>query len=70
MLCYSMSYYITLYYVILCYISLYYIIYSKNNSKMVTKNRKELNIDLNDEGSSRRNIQGVTNALFRNISQR
>ena len=46
----------------------YYIIYSKNKSKMVTKNRKDLIIDLNDEGFSRRNIQGVTNALFRNIS--
>ena len=35
---------------------------------MVTKNRKDLIIDLNDEGFSRRNIQGVINALFRNIS--
>ncbi len=49
-------------------ILLYYIIYSKNSSKMATKNRKELIIDLNDEGFSRRNIQGVNNALFRNIS--
>jgi hypothetical protein len=46
----------------------YYIIYSKNKSKMVTKNRKYLIIDLNDAGFSRRNIQGVTNILFHNIS--
>ncbi len=46
----------------------YYIIYSKNKSKMVAKNRKYLIIDLNDAGFSRRNIQGVTNTLFHNIS--
>jgi hypothetical protein len=35
---------------------------------MTALNRKELIIGLNDEGFRRRNIQGVANALFPNIT--